>query len=137
MLDQGGVSMSLRQNYVTILSRILPAGAVGVSGLLRAAAPAFILPPRNLRLRMRIEFPNGSPPFARRSLRWRRRGGGQTRPMAIPSSPGETGGTILVGTVLGGGPIGTIGGIGTTGIIGGIIGRRAGRRQTVTASCPV
>jgi|SRR6266853_1859900 hypothetical protein len=39
MLDQGGVSMSLRQNYVTILSRILPAGAVGVSVLLGAAAP--------------------------------------------------------------------------------------------------
>jgi hypothetical protein len=32
--------MSLRQNYVTILSRILPAGAVGVSVLLGAAAVA-------------------------------------------------------------------------------------------------
>jgi hypothetical protein len=31
--------MSLRQNYVTILSRILPAGAVGVSLLLGATAP--------------------------------------------------------------------------------------------------
>ena len=31
--------MSLRQNYVTILSRILPAGAVGVSLLLGSSAP--------------------------------------------------------------------------------------------------
>ena len=31
--------MSLRQNYVTILSRILPAGALGVSVLLGSGAP--------------------------------------------------------------------------------------------------
>jgi len=32
--------MSLRQNYVTILSRLLPAGVVGVSVLLGSTAPA-------------------------------------------------------------------------------------------------
>jgi hypothetical protein len=36
--------MSLRQKYVTLLSKIMPAGAVGVSLLLGSAAPAAAAP---------------------------------------------------------------------------------------------
>ena len=37
--QEAGDLMSLRHNYVTILSRILPAGAVGISVLLGSTAP--------------------------------------------------------------------------------------------------
>jgi hypothetical protein len=38
MFDQGRGFMPLRQNYVSIISRLLPAGALGVSVLLGSAA---------------------------------------------------------------------------------------------------
>jgi hypothetical protein len=39
MFDEKGVRMSRRQNYFTILSELLPAGAMGVSVLLGSAVP--------------------------------------------------------------------------------------------------
>ena len=61
--------MSLRQKYLRVLSRIMPAGAVGASLLLAAAAPArprSFRRTRNGRLRTVPLLPNGWPPFERR-----------------------------------------------------------------------
>ena len=112
--------MSLRQNYVTILSRILPAGAVGVSVLLGAAAPGGA-----------SGHPAASQPSAADEDRVSERLAAIREAVSTVAEEGRganpaDGNTQLAWgnwwnnwlvPSLGWGPIGTIGGIGTTGTI--------------------